>query len=320
MERIELIVAASADGERLDRWLTSEIADLSRNRLQSLIAEGRISLDGAKIVSDASKKVREGQRYTVNVPPPAPAVPEPEDIPLDVIFEDEHLIVIDKPVGLVVHPSAGHATGTLVNALLHHCAGSLSGIGGVTRPGIVHRLDKDTSGVMVCAKSDKAHRGLVEQFQVHSIERAYRAVVWGMPSPRAGRIENSIGRDPRNRKKMAVVRTGGKHAVTNYSVIRPVGSQAALVDCHLFTGRTHQIRVHMSSIRHPLIGDPVYAARTTARKCKDPVIRDAIGTYKYQALQAYKLGFVHPITCKQVRFEEDISSDINKLINNLESI
>lgn len=320
MQKIDLIVASAADGERLDRWLASEIADLSRNRLQNLISEGQISLDGSHAISDASKKVREGQRYTVSVPPPTPARPEPENIPLNVIYEDAHLIVIDKPVGLVVHPSAGHATGTLVNALLHHCAGSLSGIGGVTRPGIVHRLDKDTSGIMVCAKSDKAHQGLVQQFQIHSIERAYRAVVWGMPSPRADRIENNIGRDPKNRKKMAVVSAGGKHAITNYSVIRPVGSLAALVDCHLFTGRTHQIRVHMSAIGHPLIGDPVYAARTTARKCKDPVIRSAVTTYNYQALQAYKLGFIHPITSKQVRFEEKISNDLNALIHNLEPL
>lgn len=320
MDEIELIVSEEADGQRLDRWLTAEIDDLSRNRLQALIAEGRITTDGDRVVTDASKKVRVDQRFTVSVPPPVPARPQAEDIPLDVIFEDEHLIVINKQIGLVVHPSPGHFTGTLVNALLHHCAGSLSGIGGVTRPGIVHRLDKDTSGIMVCAKSDRAHQGLVEQFQVHSIERAYRAVVWGMPSPRSGRIETNIGRDPKNRKRMAVVPAGGKAAITDYNVIKPVGSLAALVDCHLFTGRTHQIRVHMKSIGHPLIGDPVYAAHMTARKIKDPVIRGDISAYNNQALQAYKLGFKHPITSEQVKFEAEIPKYINSLIDKMESL
>lgn len=320
MDEIELKVSADADGQRLDRWLTAEIDDLSRNRLQALIADGMITTDGDRIVTDASKKIRTGQRYIVTVPPPIPARPQPEDIPLDVIFEDEHLIIIDKPIGLVLHPSPGHFTGTLVNALLHHCAGSLSGIGGVTRPGIVHRLDKDTSGIMVCAKSDRAHQGLVEQFQVHSIERAYRAVAWGMPSPRAGRIENNIGRDPKNRKRMAVVSGGGKHAITDYKVVRPVGSMAALVDCHLFTGRTHQIRVHMKSIGHPLIGDPVYAAHMTARKIKDPVIRGMVSAYNNQALQAYKLGFIHPVTSEQVKFEAEISKDISSLMTIIEPL
>lgn len=320
MDKIELSVAEDADGQRLDRWLTANIDDLSRSRLQALIADGCISSSDGSIVSDASKKVRTGQSFTVVIPPPAPAEPKPENIPLDIVYEDDDLIVIDKPVGLVVHPSAGHATGTLVNALLHHCADSLSGIGGVTRPGIVHRLDKDTSGIMVCAKSDRAHQGLAEQFQVHSIERSYRAVVWGMPTPRSGRIEAHIGRDPKNRKRMAVVESGGKLAITDYDVVKPVGSLAALVDCHLFTGRTHQIRVHMKSIGHPLIGDPVYAAHMTARKIKDPVIRGELGTYNYQALQAYKLGFKHPITSKQVRFEAKISNNIKSLIDKIESI
>jgi len=320
VDTLELVVDDEADGQRLDRWLTGMVEDLSRSRLQALIAEGHIKSGDGQIVSDASKKVRNGQRYILSVPPPAPAEPHPEDIPLQVIFEDDHLIVIDKPIGLVVHPSAGHASGTLVNALLHHCAGSLSGIGGVTRPGIVHRLDKDTSGIMVCAKSDRAHQGLAEQFQVHSIERSYRAVVWGMPSPRTGRIEANIGRDPKNRKRMAIVHGRGKHAITDYEVVKPVGSLAALVDCHLFTGRTHQIRVHMKSIGHPLIGDPVYAAHMTARKIKDPVIRRDLGTYNSQALQAYKLGFIHPITSEQVRFEAKISYNISYLINKIESL
>lgn len=318
METFELKVDTEADGQRLDRWLTVMVEELSRSRLQALIADGCIKTDDGQIATDASKKVRVGQHFIVTVPPPTPADPKPEDIPLNVLYEDDHLIVIDKPIGLVVHPSPGHMSGTLVNALLHHCAGSLSGIGGVTRPGIVHRLDKDTSGIMVCAKSDRAHQGLAEQFQVHSIERSYRGVVWGMPTPRKGRIEGNIGRDPKNRKRMAVVQGRGKHAITDYDVIRPVGSIAALVDCHLFTGRTHQIRVHMKSIGHPLIGDPVYAAHMTARKIKDPVIRGDLRTYNNQALQAYKLGFIHPITSEQVRFEAKISNNINYLINKIE--
>lgn len=320
MDTFELKVDAEADGQRLDRWLTAMVEELSRSRLQALIADGHIKSGDGQIVSDASKKVRVGQHFIVTVPSPTPADPKPEDIPLNVLYEDDHLIVIDKPIGLVVHPSPGHTTGTLVNALLHHCAGSLSGIGGVTRPGIVHRLDKDTSGIMVCAKSDRAHQGLAEQFQVHSIERSYRAVVWGVPTPRKGRIEGNIGRDPKNRKRMAVVQGRGKPAITDYEVIRSVGSLAALVDCHLFTGRTHQIRVHMKSIGHPLIGDPVYAAHMTARKIKDPVIRDDLRTYNNQALQAYKLGFIHPITSEQVRFEASISNNINYLINKIESL
>jgi len=251
----ELMVSADDNGLRLDRWLTDNVPDMSRNRIQALINEGQLT-GPLGAVDDASKKIQAGEQYQLTIPPPIPAEPEPEDIPLTVLYEDDHLIVIDKPPGLVVHPAPGHATGTLVHALLHHCEGSLSGIGGVTRPGIVHRLDKDTSGVMVCAKSDVVHRGLVEQFQVHSIDRAYMAVVWGLPSPAQGRIETRIGRDPHNRKRMAVVKSGGKEAITDYKVIRPVGSVGALVDCHLFTGRTHQIRVHMLSIGNSLIGDP----------------------------------------------------------------
>ena len=256
----------------------------------------------------------------LHIPAPTPARPQAEDIPLDVLYEDADLIVINKPPGLVVHPAPGHYTGTLVNALLHHCRGSLSGIGGVTRPGIVHRLDKDTAGVMVCAKSDIAHRGLVEQFQVHSIERAYQAVVWGLPQPTKGRVENRIGRDPRNRKRMAVVNSGGKEAITDYKVIRKIGSVASLVDCHLFTGRTHQIRVHLTSLGHPLVGDVTYQGRASAKRNRDPVIQSALQTYPYQALQAYLLGFKHPATGKQIRIEIKLSNEINELIDSLEEL
>jgi 23S rRNA pseudouridine1911/1915/1917 synthase len=318
-QEIVVSVDATDAGVRLDKWLTDHVADMSRNRVQALIADGRLS-GPVGIVDDISKKVRAGETYTLTIPPPAPARPEPEDIPLDILYEDEHLIVLVKPAGLVVHPAPGHATGTLVHALLHHCRGSLSGIGGVTRPGIVHRLDKDTSGVMVSAKSDVAHRHLVEQFQVHSIERAYMAVVWGLPSPRSGRIESRIGRDPHNRKRMASVRSGGKEAITDYRVIRPVGALAALVDCHLFTGRTHQIRVHMLSLGHPLVGDPLYQTRGSLRKQQSLVSQERLGKHKNQALHAYKLGFVHPVTAQKMSFEIELSLEMNALLDSLDQL
>jgi len=318
-DHVILTVDAAAVGERLDKWLAAHAENMSRTRVQALINTGCVTgPDG--VADDMSRKVRAGETYVLHVPAPAPARPQAEDIPLEVLFEDDHLIVLVKPAGLVVHPAPGHATGTLVNALLHHCRGSLSGIGGVTRPGIVHRLDKDTSGVMVCAKSDVAHRGLVEQFQVHSIDRAYMAVVWGMPNPRAGRIENRIGRDSKNRKRMAVVAAGGKHAVTDYRVIRPVGAVAALMDCHLFTGRTHQIRVQMSSMGHPLVGDPLYHTRGSGRKDREIVIHGKAGAYNHQALHAYQLGFTHPVTQEKLKFEIKLSNNINELIDSLEKL
>jgi 23S rRNA pseudouridine1911/1915/1917 synthase len=317
-DTFELTVPPESAGERLDRWLAAQNLDLSRSRIQGLIVSGCL-LDGAgEEVSDASRKVRAGDDFVLHVPPPEPAVPEPENIPLDVIYEDDDLIVINKPVGLVVHPAPGHSHGTLVNALLHHCRGSLSGIGGVTRPGIVHRLDKDTSGIMVCAKSDIAHRGLVEQFQVHSIERAYFALVWGVPNPAKGRLETQIGRDPRDRKRMAVLSTGGKTAITEYARLRTIRDVVSLMDCRLFTGRTHQIRVHMLSIGHPLVGDPVYKGRSTSKFTKNSVIRQALAAYKYQALQAHTLGFVHPRTGEEKRFDTGLSKDLTTLIDTIE--
>lgn len=316
---VELNVEDAADGLRLDRWMSASVEGLSRNRLQALMNEGRVQgPDGP--VTNAAKKVRAGDVYVLTVPLPTPAQPIAEDIALEVMFEDEHLIVINKQPGFVVHPAPGHASGTLVNALLHHCHGSLSGIGGVTRPGIVHRLDKDTSGIMVCAKSDPAHQGLVEQFQVHSIERAYQAVVWGMPSPKSGRLETQIGRDPKNRKRMANLRSGGKKAITDYKVTRPVGDVAALVDCHLFTGRTHQIRVQMSGIGNPLVGDVLYSSRLKSKLQRDPAIKEALGDFPYQALHAYKLGFVHPVSKRELTFENSLPPAIETLIQKLESI
>lgn len=317
---IKCVVSEGDAGARLDKWLADHLENMSRSRLQTLIADGMVVGATGQVVTDGAKKTRVGDVYSVRIPPPSPAIPEPQDIPLNVLYEDEHLIVLDKPVGLVVHPAPGHPDGTLVNALLHHCAGSLSGIGGVSRPGIVHRLDKDTSGVMVCAKSDMAHRGLVDQFQVHSIDRAYFAVVWGVPEPRHGEVTGRIGRDPKNRKRMAVVEKLGKTAKTVYEVIRPVGSAASLIDCHLFTGRTHQIRVHMSSIGHPLVGDPLYKKRRHGSAEKRELIQNALKNHNNQALQAYKLGFVHPVCGRKMEFQANLSLQMSNLIKKLDLI
>jgi 23S rRNA pseudouridine1911/1915/1917 synthase len=315
-----LTVGDDDGGGRLDQWLVGRLdGALSRSRIQGLIKAGAVTV-GERAVREPKHKLAAGDSVTLVLPEPEPADPIAEAIALDILFEDDHLIVLDKPAGMVVHPAAGNWTGTLVNALLYHCGASLSGIGGVRRPGIVHRLDKDTSGVMVCAKSDVAHRGLVEQFQVHSIDRAYKAVVWGMPSPRQGRLEGNIGRDPRNRKRMATVASGGKHAVTDYRVIRPISAVAALMDCHLFTGRTHQIRVQMSGIGHPLVGDPLYHTRGSLRKDREIVIRGEAGAYKHQALHAYKLGFEHPASHEKLKFEVELSKEINELIDSLEKL
>ncbi|NUN67478.1 RluA family pseudouridine synthase [Pseudanabaena biceps] len=299
----EVLEVQLTGGEgRLDRALALALPALSRARLQVLIAAGAVSLDGAAIHQGAA--AAKPGLYRVTVPPPEPAEPEPEALPLTVLYEDADLIVIDKPAGMPVHPSPGHARGTLVNALLHHCAGQLSGIGGVARPGIVHRLDKDTSGVMVAAKSDVAHAGLSALFARHDIDRSYLALTRGAPDPRAGRIETRLGRSTSDRKKMAVLRTGGREAITDYATLRTFGPDArplaAEVRCTLHTGRTHQIRVHMAHRGAPLLGDPVYGAGGVS-----PGVRDAVAAAGLtgQALHAAVLGFVHPVTGEALRFE-----------------
>jgi len=311
-------------GARLDRLLAEAVAGISRTHVQRLIGSGAVLLvgaDGEGPVRDASRRVRSGEVFRMAVPPPAPAVPAPEDIALAVVYEDDDLIVVDKPVGLVVHPAAGHATGTLVNALLAHCAGSLSGIGGVGRPGIVHRLDKDTSGLIVAAKTDLAHQGLSRQFHDHDLERAYLALVWGVPTPREGEIAGAIGRSPVNRKKMAVVRSGGKPALTRYRVVRAVGAAAGLVRCDLATGRTHQIRVHMAHIGHPVVGDAVYGGGVRHRlRGAPPCVRDAVAAVHSQALHAFLIGFHHPKTGEYLRFESNLPRQINELMMQLERV
>lgn len=308
-----LKISAAEAGERIDKALTSLLPDMSRARLQALMAEGRLMAEATGAPEkDASRKVRAGEAFTLSVPPPRAAEPEPQDIALDIVFEDADLIVINKPVGLVVHPAAGNWDGTLVNALLAH-ADDLSGIGGVERPGIVHRIDKDTSGLLVAAKSDRAHKGLSEQFAAHSIERVYTAFVWGVPRPPSGTIEGAIGRSPTNRRKMALVRTG-KPAITHYKTIAAYGDLAARLECRLETGRTHQIRVHLTSRTHPLIGDPLYGKgrRTLRRDLPEPLVC-AIESLPGQALHAGRLGFTHPATGKRLVFDAELPSPLKDL-------
>ncbi len=308
-------------GMRLDKWLAETLPELSRSRLKSLIETGNVTTERGP-ATEPSRKVQGGECYAVVIPPPVAAEPAPQPIALTVVYEDDDLIVIDKPAGMVIHPAAGNTDCTLVNALLHHCTGSLSGIGGVRRPGIVHRLDKDTSGLIVAAKTDAAHRGLAEQFAHHSITRAYRAVCWGVPMPRHGEVFGNIGRSPSDRKKMAVVKTGGKEALTRYRVLRAFGTVAALLECRLATGRTHQIRVHLASIGHPLIGDPVYGRSRGASQTKglSAELRSALLGFPRQALHAFLLGFTHPITHQILTFESHTPHDFNHLTHSLEGL
>jgi len=297
-------------GQRLDKAL-AEASGLSRERVKALLEDGRVTL-GGQPARTASAKPPEGTAWTIAVPEAAPAEAQAQDIPLSVVFEDEHLIVVDKAAGLVVHPAAGNLDGTLVNALLHHCRGQLSGIGGVARPGIVHRIDKDTSGLLVVAKSAAAHEGLARQFSDHSIVRAYLAAAAGVPVPPSGTVRGNIARSSSDRKKMALVDEGrGKHAVTHYRLLEALDS-ASLVECRLETGRTHQVRVHLASIGHALLGDPVYG-RTPSRL--RPLLQQ-LG-FRRQALHAAQLGFVHPITGETVHFSSPIPQDMAELIKEL---
>ena len=309
---LKVELGAGVVGERLDKALAAAIPELSRARIQMLIASGALSL-GERVLTDPSAKARPAL-YALIVPPPEAAEPEPQDLGLVVLFEDADLIVIDKPVGMAAHPAPGTPDATLVNALLHHCAGRLSGIGGVARPGIVHRLDKDTSGVMVAAKSDSAHQGLARLFAAHDIERAYVALTRGAPEPPHGTIATRLGRAPFDRKKMAVLKTGGREAVTHYRVERTFGPVAkpvaARVRCRLETGRTHQIRVHLASKGAPCLGDPLYGSGPPATSVR-AAMADARLTR--QALHAAVLGFVHPITGESMRFETPPPPDMQSL-------
>jgi 23S rRNA pseudouridine1911/1915/1917 synthase len=297
-------------GPRLDKAL-AQASGLSRERVKALIAEGLVILDGMR-ATQPSGKVAAGARFAIDLPAPAVATAAPQEIPLVIAYEDEHLVVVDKPAGMVVHPAAGNRDGTLVNALLHHCKGQLSGIGGVARPGIVHRIDKDTSGLLVVAKSDAAHEGLARQFADHSLERAYLAVCGGHPAPAQGTVSARIGRSDANRKKMAVLpkdSSRGKHAVTHYKVLEKMEG-CALVECRLETGRTHQVRVHLASIGHALVGDPLYGRPSSAVR---PILQ-RLG-FKRQALHAAVLGFIHPITADRLRFTSELPPDMRELID-----
>jgi len=342
-EDAKLVVTAGDAGQRLDRFLARRFAQLSRTRLQVLIRTGRVSLLqqamsdtagaastaaglGQRVVSDPGAKLHEGEVYGIDMPPLEPAEPLPEQMQLAIAFEDDHLIVVNKPAGLVVHPAPGHGCGTLVNGLLAHCGDSLSGIGGVRRPGIVHRLDKDTSGLLVVAKTDAAHQGLSQQFQAHGrdgrLSRRYRALVWGVPAPALGVINVPLGRSGSNRLKIAVMREGqGRPAVTRYKTLagycngdgRPL---VALLDCELETGRTHQIRVHLAHLRHPLLGDKIYAAGFAASTSKlNGRQFAALRQLGRQALHAAHLGFEHPATGERLSFEAAPPADMQALID-----
>jgi 23S rRNA pseudouridine1911/1915/1917 synthase len=309
--RVVEITAEEAKG-RVDKVLAVRLPEMSRARIQALMAEGRISRDGAPL-GDASAKAQPGA-YRLEIPAPLPAEPVPEAIPLNVLFEDTFLIVVDKPAGMAVHPAPGSESGTLVNALLHHCGASLSGIGGVARPGIVHRIDKDTSGIVVVAKTDAAHHGLAALFEAHDIDRAYVALTRGAPNPAWGKIEGNIARSSHDRKKMALVKTGGRHAVTHYKTERAFGPAAkpvaARVSCRLETGRTHQIRLHLASKGCPCLGDPTYGSGPPAEPVRKAIAEAGLAR---QALHAAVLGFVHPITGETLRFESPLPPDMAQL-------
>jgi len=311
IQTIDVRLEPSHAGWRLDRALAASIPTLSRERLKSLIRTGAVETTGVAL-RDPATKVRGNEDLIVAVPEPTPAHNLAQDIPLRVVFEDEHLLVVDKPAGLVVHPAAGNPDGTLVNALLHHCGGSLSGIGGVARPGIVHRIDKDTSGLLVVAKTDVAHEGLARQFSAHSIERRYLAIVTGVPKASEGKVDAPLARSSTNRKKIAIVEANrGKRAVTYWRRLT-VLKEAALVECRLETGRTHQVRVHMASLGHPLVGDPVYGR---SGKTHGSLLKE-LGFHR-QALHAAELGFIHPVTKSRLSFASAMPPDMQELFNAL---
>jgi 23S rRNA pseudouridine1911/1915/1917 synthase len=310
-QTIDVRLEPAHAGWRLDRALAAAVPTLSRERLKTLIRSGAVQAKSGA-VRDPALKVRGDESLRVAVPEPAPAHNEPQDIPLTILFEDEHLLVVDKPAGLVVHPAAGNLDGTLVNALLHHCGGSLSGIGGVARPGIVHRIDKDTSGLLVVAKTDVAHEGLAKQFAAHSIDRRYLAIVSGVPKAGEGTVDAPLARSTTSRKKIAIVEgSRGKRAVTHWKRLN-ILRDAALVECRLETGRTHQVRVHMASISHPLVGDPVYGR---SGKTHGTLLKE-LGFHR-QALHAAELGLTHPVTRRRLSFTSPMPPDMQELFKAL---
>ncbi len=315
----QLLAAPEDAGSRLDKFISDRIGTISRSRVKGLILEGFLQRDGA-VTTDASESIRPGATYTLQSPAALPSTPQGQKIDFPILYEDSHLLVLDKPAGLVVHPAPGNLDGTLVNALIAHCGASLTGIGGERRPGIVHRLDKDTSGVMVVAKTELAHTRLSADFAARNIERVYKALCWGLPNPTSGSIEGSIGRDPRDRKRMAMGVRNGKTSLTNYKTVVNFGTAAALLACQLATGRTHQIRVHMAHTGHPLIGDPVYLKRKPAAAALlPPPLRGLALDFPRQALHAETLGFSHPITGETLHFETPPPADFQALLHALQT-
>jgi 23S rRNA pseudouridine1911/1915/1917 synthase len=313
------IAAAADSGQRVDRYLAATIDGLSRSRVKSLIEEHRLHRDGHEVTQPA-EPVREGATYTLDLPAAAPSVPQAQSIPFPILFEDRDLLVLDKPAGLVVHPAPGNEDGTLVNALLAHCGDSLTGIGGERRPGIVHRLDKDTSGVMVVAKTELANAALTQAFAARDLDRFYLALCWGLPNPAAGEIEGAIARDPRDRKRMAVRpdSRNAKSALTAYRTLAHRDTAASLLECRLATGRTHQIRVHLANRGHPIVGDPVYLRRVPASaKLLDPALRALLLDFPRQALHAARLGFRHPRTGEALSFTTQPPTDMQALLDQL---
>lgn len=320
IEVLHLKVEFKQGGLRLDKAVAQLAPNFSRTRLQNLIEAGEC-LVGGVVVTTPSRKVEEGEDIVIAIPLSEEAEPIPENIPLDVIYEDDDLLVINKAAGMVVHPAVGHHTGTLVNALLYHCGDSLSGINGVKRPGIVHRLDKETSGLMLVAKNDLAHHHLSEQLQDHSLTRVYYALVLGVPIPVKGRVVTMIGRHPTNRMKMAVLQYPGKEAITNYQVREVYRESFALVECRLETGRTHQIRVHMESLKYQIVGDPLYGPQQSALRGKmkkagyEDEAAEVILNFPRQALHAAEIAFIHPRTEEEMHFEIDLPDDFQELLD-----
>ncbi len=313
------IVNKDFKGQRIDKFLASCFKDISRSQIQRMISLGNVVCDDVTI-GDNSYKVREGESFSLTLPEVVDADPQPENIPLDIVYQDEDLVVVNKPAGIVVHPAPGSWTGTLVNALLYYCK-DLSGIGGVKRPGIVHRIDKETSGLLVVAKNDIAHKFLCEQFAEHSIDRTYLAFCFGVPNPLKGTIDGDIGRNPYDRKKMAVVVKNGKHAITHYQVLENFKNVASLVRCNLETGRTHQIRVHLSKQGNNLLGDKIYIkSKKINDKSIDEEKRSLLNNFSRHALHAQSLGFVHPTTKRRMFFETPLPEDLKLLLNILRNI
>ncbi|MBQ9236197.1 MAG: RluA family pseudouridine synthase [Alphaproteobacteria bacterium] len=306
------IVNKDFKGKRIDKFLAESFPFISRSQIQRIIELGNVLCDDITII-DNSYKIKSGESYILTLPEAEPAEPLPQNIPLDIVYQDADIVVVNKPAGMVVHPAAGAPDRTLVNALLYWCDG-LSGIGGIKRPGIVHRIDKDTSGLLVVAKNDTTHRFLCEQFAEHSIERTYYAFCHGCPSPACGVVSGQIGRSPRDRKKMAVLAHGGKHAVTHYQVVSDYHGAASKIKCNLETGRTHQIRVHLSSLGHHLLGDQVYTkSQKITLKGAPAEALDYINHFPRQALHAQTLGFIHPATHEKMLFSSDLPADLAQL-------